>query len=97
MSKRKVQFAADDDDLEEIYQQSAGATDAIGTKAREKPTRFKEKHSLDSDEEDVPEKYDVLNDDDIEGMHNVIHSVILHFIIYIFYYRSLCFETDFGQ
>ncbi|CAG5118086.1 unnamed protein product [Candidula unifasciata] len=33
----------------------------------EKATRFKEKHSLDSDEEDDEVKYDVLAEDDIEG------------------------------
>uniref|UniRef100_A0A0B7A3V9 GYF domain-containing protein n=1 Tax=Arion vulgaris TaxID=1028688 RepID=A0A0B7A3V9_9EUPU len=33
----------------------------------EKVTRFKEKHSLDSDEEDDNTKYDVLAEDDIEG------------------------------
>ena len=34
----------------------------------DKATRFKEKHSLDSDEEDEDgKKYDVLADDDIEG------------------------------
>ncbi|BFZ04415.1 hypothetical protein BsWGS_07454 [Bradybaena similaris] len=33
----------------------------------EKATRFKEKHSLDSDEEDDGVKYDVLAEDDIEG------------------------------
>ena len=32
-----------------------------------KDTRFKEKHSLDSDEEDETSKYDVLAEDDIEG------------------------------
>ena len=36
--------------------------------SEEKATRFKEKHSLDSDEEDEDgKKYDVLADDDIEG------------------------------
>lgn len=33
----------------------------------DKNTRFKEKHSLDSDEEDDTVKYDVMNEDDIEG------------------------------
>ncbi|KAH9502855.1 CD2 antigen cytoplasmic tail-binding protein 2 [Bulinus truncatus] len=33
----------------------------------DKSTRFKEKHSLDSDEEDDNNKYDVLAEDDIEG------------------------------
>ncbi|CAL1541190.1 unnamed protein product [Lymnaea stagnalis] len=33
----------------------------------DKATRFKEKHSLDSDEEDDNTKYDVLAEDDIEG------------------------------
>lgn len=37
----------------------------------EKATRFKEKHSLDSDEEDEDsKKYDVLADDDIEGQED---------------------------
>ncbi|XP_059164683.1 CD2 antigen cytoplasmic tail-binding protein 2-like [Physella acuta] len=34
---------------------------------QDKATRFKEKHSLDSDEEDDNTKYDVLAEDDIEG------------------------------
>ncbi len=32
-----------------------------------KASRFKEKHSLDSDEEDNPENYDLMKEDDIEG------------------------------
>lgn len=36
-------------------------------KEDEKETRFKGKHSLDSDEEDNAENYDMMKDDDIEG------------------------------
>ena len=51
MSKRKVQF----------QEQELGA-EAKGSGSR----RFKEKHSLDSDEED-DEKEEVMHEDDIEG------------------------------
>ena len=58
MSESRVEFAEDklsiQAGLEEIE------------RLKEKPTRFKEKHTLDSDEEDE-EKYDVLAEDDIEG------------------------------
>lgn len=68
MSKRKVQFADKaDDDLEQAFEEVA----ADATKKRrlpEKDSRFKEKHSLDSDEEDIPDKYKVLDDEDIEGV-----------------------------
>ncbi|KAK2172987.1 hypothetical protein NP493_913g02037 [Ridgeia piscesae] len=67
MSKRKVQFADKaDDNLEQAFEE----VDADATKKRrlpERESRFKEKHSLDSDEEDIPEKYNVLDEDDIEG------------------------------
>jgi len=68
MSKRKVQFADKaDDNLEQAFEE----VDADATKKRrlpERESRFKEKHSLDSDEEDIPEKYNVLDEDDIEGV-----------------------------
>lgn len=51
MSKRKVQFQQGSDE----------------TGGGDQTRRFKEKHSLDSDEEDDVEQYDVLQDDDIEG------------------------------
>lgn len=66
MSKRKVHFneqgGNEDDDLERAFQESG--------KSQKDPasSRFKEKHSLDSDEEDQPEKYNVLDVDDIEGI-----------------------------
>lgn len=68
MSKRRVQFADDadhadgDDDLEKAFQGEGGAS-----KSKKKVSRFKEKHSLDSDEEDNVDKYDIMAEDDIEG------------------------------
>ena len=54
MSKRRVQFA-----------EGEGAEHAVSA---QKARRFKEKHSLDSDEEDAEaDKYDVMHEDDIEG------------------------------
>ena len=46
-----------------LASESSGKPDIAG-----KETRFKDKHSLDSDEEDVGEKYNVLHEDDIEGV-----------------------------
>ena len=45
------------------------AKDSKGDAENEKISRFKGKHSLDSDEEDEEDadKYDMLNEDDIEG------------------------------
>ncbi|KAK0068842.1 CD2 antigen cytoplasmic tail-binding protein 2 [Biomphalaria pfeifferi] len=40
---------------------------SLSQETSDKSTRFKEKHSLDSDEEDNEVKYDVLAEDDIEG------------------------------
>ena len=60
MSKRKVQF-------EEPAGDGAGGDNAS---ASAKATRFKEKHSLDSDEEDNVEDYEVLPEDDIEGQED---------------------------
>lgn len=54
MSKRKVQFQQGSDE----------------TGGGDQTRRFKEKHSLDSDEEDDVEQYDVLQDDDIEGQED---------------------------
>ena len=42
-------------------------SDVIDEVLSETNTRFKEKHSLDSDEEDETSKYDVLAEDEIEG------------------------------
>lgn len=56
MSKRKVEFSENDGVLQEAV-------------SAEKARRFKEKHSLDSDEEDNDaDKYDVMHEDDIEGI-----------------------------
>ena len=66
MSKRKVQFAEKADD---VLEQAFEEVDT--TKKRrlpERESRFKEKHSLDSDEEDIPEKYNVLDEEEIEGV-----------------------------
>ncbi|ELT91715.1 hypothetical protein CAPTEDRAFT_148353 [Capitella teleta] len=67
MSKRKVQFKDDSltEDLEKVLKESEG-----GPKAEVVPSRFKDKHSLDSDEEDQPDKYNVLDTDDIEGQED---------------------------
>ena len=82
MSKRKVQFSEDvlgddalgDEALEAAFQGSGDAA------KKQKETRFKEKHSLDSDEEDNEDKYDVMADDDIEG-----NLCIFYDMKYIYY------------
>ena len=66
MSKRKVQFADGADDVLEQAFEEAGADKKRRLPERE--SRFKDKHSLDSDEEDIPEKYNVLDDEEIEGL-----------------------------
>ncbi len=53
-----------DDDLERAFDSVRAAGAAA---APQHATRFKEKHSLDSDEEDVQEDHGVLDEDDIEG------------------------------
>jgi CD2 antigen cytoplasmic tail-binding protein 2 len=62
MSKRKVQFAEGDilvdEELEKVFK---------GEKDSDQAKRFKEKHSLDSDEEDNADQYDVMEEDNIEG------------------------------
>ena len=66
MSKRKVQFADGADDVLEQAFEEAGADKK--RRLPERDSRFKDKHSLDSDEEDIPEKYNVLDDEEIEGL-----------------------------
>ena len=61
MSKRKVQF-----------QEQELVGDAKGSGSR----RFKEKHSLDSDEED-DEKEEVMHEEDIEGKWNPAAQIIV--------------------
>ena len=46
------------------------------------PSRFKNKHSLDSDEEDNCENYDVMDEDDIEGLY--IFLTIHIYIVFIY-------------
>ena len=59
MSKRK----AEDDIVVEVSEKNTeGDSDA-----KQQSSRFKEKHSLDSDEEDNPENYEILEEDQIEG------------------------------
>ncbi|XP_064612880.1 CD2 antigen cytoplasmic tail-binding protein 2 homolog [Liolophura sinensis] len=67
MSKRKVQFA-DDEEKEEFDFESE-----LGAEGADHAPRFKGKHSLDSDEEDADVKedqYNVLAEDDIEGQED---------------------------
>lgn len=46
-----------------------------------KETRFKGKHSLDSDEEDDDgDKYELLDDEDIEGSHNIHQHAVKSFV-----------------
>lgn len=64
MSKRKVQFAEEEEEKEIDFESELGAQGA------DHAPRFKGKHSLDSDEEDADVKedqYNVLAEDDIEG------------------------------
>ena len=67
MSKRHVKFEDNaDDDLEKAYEdaKAEGSGGVTVTKAR---FGFKDKHSLDSDEEDNLEHYDLMKETDIEG------------------------------
>ncbi|KAG8140621.1 putative CD2 antigen cytoplasmic tail-binding protein [Naja naja] len=74
MSKRKVTFEdqGDDDEEEMILPKKKLVEPAIGGPG----SRFKGKHSLDSDEEDEEEdegqgsKYDILASDDVEGQES---------------------------
>ena len=73
MSKRKVQFA--DPELGEELQGGGSLT-----VQKEQNRRFKEKHSLDSDEEDE-EKEEQMDEEDIEGAiksHWVSLSLLFH-------------------
>ncbi|CAH1254131.1 CD2BP2 [Branchiostoma lanceolatum] len=75
MSKRKVQFAdrSDDDDLDDQLEALGGEEGGGGGGDKpSRPTRFKEKHSLDSDEEDKEDDDDKgrLSDEDIEGQED---------------------------
>ena len=65
MSQKRVQFSE-----EEFLNEPGGAGGpGAGPSLASTQTRFKEKHSLDSDEEDdVGDKYDIMKEDDIEGM-----------------------------
>lgn len=59
MSKRKIDVESS---INEIYD-----------KNDEKQSRFKEKHSLDSDEEDEKgQDYEILPEDDIEGQYHIL-------------------------
>ena len=65
-------------------------------------SRFKGKHSLDSDEEDEGEesktsKYDILASDDVEGMSK--HKCISSSVVNCVYFSWLSFIKDcnFGQ
>ena len=71
MFKRKVKFAdveekEKEDVLEAVYrQQGAEELGDMGDKGG--TSRLNPKHSLDSDEEDTPEPYNVLSERDIQG------------------------------
>lgn len=56
----------------------------VGAVDPKKPRRFKDKHSLDSDEEDAPDNYQVMDQEDIEGffMTNSLYF-ILHVRMFI--------------
>ncbi|XP_067883733.1 CD2 antigen cytoplasmic tail-binding protein 2 [Heterodontus francisci] len=67
MSKRKVSFEVGSGDQEDVQLDQVGANGAGGP-----GSRFKGRHSLDSDEEDEDDerdtkKYDILANEDIEG------------------------------
>ncbi|XP_061906209.1 CD2 antigen cytoplasmic tail-binding protein 2 isoform X2 [Entelurus aequoreus] len=72
MSKRKVTFADGDGELDLEEEIPNKKTCEVGSGPG---SRFKGKHSLDSDEEDEGEntgssKYDILADDDVDGQEN---------------------------
>ena len=66
--RKKVKFAEGELSGEFSAAMEAGAGDG-------KASRFKAKHSLDSDEEDEPDNYNLMKEDDIEG--NNIQTVFL--------------------
>ena len=62
--RKKVKFSEGELSGEFSAAMEAGSGDG-------KASRFKAKHSLDSDEEDEPDNYDLMKEDDIEG-NNII-------------------------
>ncbi|CAH1801320.1 unnamed protein product [Owenia fusiformis] len=68
MSKRKVTFEGEENF--EIPDADPPKISKNEDESKEKSGRFKDKHSLDSDEEDGGEKYELMNEDDIEGQEN---------------------------
>ena len=54
-------------------------------------SRFKNKHSLDSDEEDNCNAYDLMDEDDIEGMEFIIYIKFIESIL--FYSAMFCFKV----
>ena len=73
MSEKKVKFS--EGDLSGEFSASMEGAD----NAESKDSRFKNKHSLDSDEEDNPDNYDLMKEDDIEGELNSVHlGIITH-------------------
>ena len=58
--RKKVKFSEGELSGEFSAAMEAGSGDG-------KVSRFKAKHSLDSDEEDEPDNYDLMKEDDIEG------------------------------
>ena len=62
--RKKVKFTEG-----ELSGEFSAAMEASGGDGKE--SRFKAKHSLDSDEEDEPDNYDLMKEDDIEG-NNII-------------------------
>ena len=62
-------MASDNKDLADWCKSIGDKVPKAGKQAKndEKESRFKGKHSLDSDEEDNADNYDMMKDDDIEG------------------------------
>ena len=72
MSKRKVSFEGGDVDSDMTFEKLAAKADKTGPSKPDRPTRFKDKHSLDSDEEDNTDAYNVMDNEEIEGNTNTI-------------------------
>lgn len=68
MSDKKVRFSGEGAVVTEMGDGTVPDVDKPPPKYDDSRSRFKGKHSLDSDEEDAPDDAGELEEDDIEGM-----------------------------
>jgi CD2 antigen cytoplasmic tail-binding protein 2 len=94
-TKKKVQFSDKKKFSKYAREESESGSGGEQDYSDEDAERKKVKHSLDSDEEDNTEKYEILNKDTLDGRFdlftfNLIVSLHLHFLV-------LLFNEDIGQ